>query len=106
VKVLLDEDLPHKLRMNLPGHDTSTVAYLGWNGLKNGDLLSAAEGGNFEVFVTGDQNLRHQQNLRQRRLAIVVLSAQDWPTLKGNLTEIASAVDQASIGSFRFVECK
>jgi putative NIF3 family GTP cyclohydrolase 1 type 2 len=59
VKVLLDEDLPHKLRLHIPDHDVSTVAYFGWDGLKNGDLLRAAEREGFEVFVTGDKNLSY-----------------------------------------------
>jgi hypothetical protein len=54
VKVLLDEDLPHKLRMAIPNHEVSTVAYVGWAGLKNGALLRAAEDAGFEVFVTAD----------------------------------------------------
>lgn len=105
MKVLLDEDLPHKLRLGLLNHDVSTVAYLGWNGLKNGELLSAAESASFEVFLTGDQNLQHQQNLKERAFGIVVLSAQDWPTLENNLAAIAAAVNQASPGSLQFVEC-
>ena len=105
MKVLLDEDLPHKLRQGLLNHDASTVAFVGWNGLKNGDLLRAAETADFEVFVTGDKKLRYQQNLKQRRIGIVLLSAQDWPTLKEKLAEIASAVDRAVPGSFQVVEC-
>jgi predicted nuclease of predicted toxin-antitoxin system len=105
MKVLLDEDLPHKLRLCLLNHDASTVAYVGWNGLKNGELLSAAETAGFEVFVTGDKKLRYQQNLKERRIGIVLLSAQDWPTLKGKQAEISSAVDAALPGSFQVVEC-
>jgi putative NIF3 family GTP cyclohydrolase 1 type 2 len=105
MKVLLDEDLPHKLRLGLTNHDASTVAYVGWNGLKNGELLSAAETAGFEVFVTGDKRLRHQQNLKERQIGIVLLSVQDWPTLKEKLAEIASAVDGAVPGSFQVVEC-
>ena len=105
MKVLLDEDLPHKLRLALLNHDAKTVAYLGWNGLRNGELLSSAESAGFGVFITGDQNLQYQQNLKQRRIGVVVLSAQDWPTLKNYLAEIAAAVDQALPGSFQVVQC-
>ena len=105
MKVLLDEDLPHKLRLHLLNHDASTVAYLRWNGLRNGELLTAAQSAGFEVFVTGDQNLQHQQNLKERPIGIVVLSAQDWPALENNLASIAAAVNQASPGSLQFVEC-
>lgn len=61
MRVLLDENLPHKLRGFLVNHDTATVAYLGWGGLKNGDLLKAAEELGFDVFVTGDRAVEHQQ---------------------------------------------
>jgi hypothetical protein len=105
MRVLLDEDLPHKLRLNLVHNDVSTVAYLRWNGLRNGELLGAAESAGFEIFVTGDQNLQYQQNLIERRIGIVVLSAQDWPTLESNLPAISAAVNRAFPGSFQFVEC-
>lgn len=103
MKVLLDEDLPHKLRLNLPGHEVSTAAYRGWNGLKNGELLKTAEDEGLDVFVTGDKNLRYQQNLTERRIAVVVLAAQDWPAIEKHLAEIASAIEAATPGSFRFV---
>jgi hypothetical protein len=105
MKVLLDENLPHKLRAHLVQHETATVAYLGWGGLKNGELLQAAEDAGFEVFVTGDRALAHQQNLGARKLAIVSLSANNWPIIKNHVARIASAVDGARPGSFVRVEC-
>ncbi len=105
MKVLLDEDLPHKLRPNNPNHDVSTVAYLGWDGLKNGELLQTAEDSGFEVFVTGDKNLSYQQNLKARRIAIVVLSAQEWPTISRSVAAISAAIDRAVSGSFQNVQC-
>jgi hypothetical protein len=105
VKVLLDEDLPHNLRLHLPGHDVSTVAYLGWDGMKNGDLLRAAEDAGFEVLVTGDKDLSYQQNLKARRIGLVLLSAQDWPTISKRFVELGLAVDQALPGSFQSVDC-
>ncbi|AEU35617.1 DUF5615 family PIN-like protein [Granulicella mallensis] len=105
MKVLLDEDPPHKLRQNLPGHDVSTVSYMGWSGLKNGELLRTAEAADFEVFLTGDQKLSYQQNLKERLIGIVTLSAQEWPIIKSHLPAIAAAVDAALPGSFQSVEC-
>ena len=64
MKVILDEDLAHVLRLHLPGHDVFTVAYVGWGGLRNGELLKTAEAGGFEVFVTGDQSMRYEQTSR------------------------------------------
>jgi hypothetical protein len=75
VKVLLDENLDHALRKLLGPHDVVTVTYMGWAGLKNGELLQAAEDNAIDVLLTGDQTLTSEQSLTGRRLAIVALSA-------------------------------
>jgi hypothetical protein len=74
-RVLLDSNVPHDLRPYLSHHRTFTAAYLGWQGLKNGELLKIAEAESFNVLVTGDFSLPYQQNLAERKLAIVSLSA-------------------------------
>jgi hypothetical protein len=71
VKVLLDENLDHALRRLLGEHEVVTVTYMGWAGLKNGELLRAAEATNIDVLLTGDQTIVHEQNLTGRRIAIV-----------------------------------
>jgi hypothetical protein len=71
----------------------------GWATLENGDLLRAAEAA-FEVFVTTDQNLRYQQNLAGRRLAILVLPFASWPKLQAGLSKIAAAVDALKPGDY------
>jgi predicted nuclease of predicted toxin-antitoxin system len=75
VRVLLDEQLPRQLVPYLVGHDTRTVQEEGWAGLKNGELLQQAEVAGFEIFLTSDQNLEFQQNLKKSRLLVVILSA-------------------------------
>jgi hypothetical protein len=105
VRVLLDENLDHRLRNNLGAHEIFTVAYKGWAGLKNGELLRTAEENGFEVFLTGDQSLAWEQNLTARRLAIVVLSSIEFPILKNNLPLIIAAIDKAVPGSFQAVNC-
>ncbi len=105
MRVLLDENLPHKLRAHLAHHETATVAYLGWGGLKNGELLSAAENSGFDVFVTADRALEHQQSTTGRRLALVALSANNWPIIKHHVHKIAVAIDAAVSGSFARVDC-
>jgi hypothetical protein len=62
MRILLDECVPWPMHKLLSGHACSTVQELGWGGIKNGDLLQRAEG-EFDVFITSDQNLRYQQNL-------------------------------------------
>ena len=76
MRLLLDECLDARLRRNLPGHDVSTVQREGWSGVKNGRLLAQiAASGRFDVFVTVDKNMPHQQNLRVIPFAVVVLRA-------------------------------
>ena len=71
MRVLFDQGTPAPLRHALAPHEVSTAFELGWSNLENGDLLREAEG-RFEVFVTTDQNLQHQQNFGGRQLAILV----------------------------------
>ncbi len=105
MKVLLDEDLPHSLRNALPGHDVSTTVYMGWGGLKNGVLLKTLETAGFEVFVTCDKNLPHQQQLRGRRFGVVLLTAQETVMIFKHVPSILRAVHAATPGSFQVVDC-
>jgi predicted nuclease of predicted toxin-antitoxin system len=105
VKVLLDENLAHRLRRNLGAHEVFTVRYRGWAGLKNGELLRTAEENGTDVFLTGDQTVLYEQNLKGRKLAIVVLSAVEWNILKHYLPSIIAAIDKAVPGSFQTVDC-
>jgi predicted nuclease of predicted toxin-antitoxin system len=73
VRVLLDEQLPRQLAPLLTGHDVRTVQQQSWAGLKNGQLLDAAEAAGFTVLVTRDRNLQFQQNVARRHLGVVVL---------------------------------
>jgi hypothetical protein len=72
---LLDENLPHQLRNELPGHDCFTVAYMGWAGLENGKLLAAAAGNDFDALLTKDANLQYEQNLVSLPVSVVILNA-------------------------------
>ncbi len=73
---------------------------MGWSTLENGDLLRQAEG-QFDVFVTTDQNLRYQQNLTGRRLAILVLPTTNWMQIRQHFTEVTSAVEAMQSGEYR-----
>lgn len=105
MKVLLDENLDHALRTLLGQHEVLTVTYMGWAGLKNGELLKAAEDSGIEVFITGDQTLLYEQNLSGRRLAVIALSALQLPIIKKNLSKVIDAIDSALPGSFQTVDC-
>lgn len=84
----------------LTWHDVSTAYERGWSTLKNGDLLDAAEKERFEVLVTTDKNLKHQQNLGARRIAVVVLTSTSWPRIRRKATTISHAVSEANPGSY------
>jgi hypothetical protein len=75
VRVLLDEQLPRQLAPYLVGHEARTVQQQGWAGLKNGDLLKAAEAAGFQVYITADQQLPHQQNVASTTLFVIVVAA-------------------------------
>ncbi len=59
--ILLDENMPHRLRLMLPGHDARTTAYQGWSGLTNGLLLRAADEAGFQAMITADQGIRYRR---------------------------------------------
>jgi predicted nuclease of predicted toxin-antitoxin system len=105
MKVLLDENLPHRLRHEFPSHKVMTVAYMGWAGVMNGELLNLAEANGFAVLLTGDRNIAFQQNFTNRIIALVSLTALDWEIIQPHLPEIRAAVDKALPGSFQLVEC-
>lgn len=105
MKVLLDENIAHRLRMNLGTHEVFSVGYRGWTGLRNGELPRTAEENGIEVFLTGDQTLLYEQNLKACNLAIVVLSSVEWHILKNYLPLIIAAIDQAVPRSLQRVDC-
>jgi hypothetical protein len=98
--VLFDHGTPAPLRRELVGHEVTTAYERGWSALKNGELIAAAEAGNFEVLLTTDKNLRYQQNLTGRSLAIVVLWTTSWPKIQRSVPRVRAAVDQATKGSY------
>jgi hypothetical protein len=100
VRLLFDQGTPVPLRQSLTHHEVTTAYERGWSQLKNGDLLDAAEKANVEVLVTTDLNLKHQQNLRLRRLAFVVLSTPSWPRIQRAVDIVARAIDHATPGSY------
>ena len=84
--------------------DVVTAHERGWSTLKNGELLDSAEKEGFAVIVTTDSNLKYQQNLVSRRIAIVVLTSTSWPRIQRIAGKVVSAVDGAAGGSYIEVE--
>ena len=92
MRILFDQGTPVPLRAFLTEHEVVTAYECGWADLHNGDLLTAAEKAGFDIIITTDQNLRYQQNLSSRRLAIVVLLTTSWPKIKPHATWVGEAV--------------
>lgn len=100
MRILFDQGTPQPLRRELGGHVVDTVYEQGWSTLNNGDLLATAERAGYDLFITTDQNLRYQQNLTGRRLAILVLRTTSWPTIQQHIARVQSAVDAIGEGSY------
>jgi hypothetical protein len=104
VKVLLDVCTPVQVRHALLGHDVHTAVKMGWGELENGDLLHAAEQARFELLIICDKNLRHQQNLAIRRIAILELWTNHRPTLEKHWEYIRQAAETLGPGGYRSLE--
>jgi hypothetical protein len=100
MRVLFDQGTPAPLRHLLPDHEVATAYECGWSTLKNGELLASAESEGFMVLITTDTNLKYQQNLSTRTIAIVVLGTTSWPRIKAAVEVIAAAVNASTRGSF------
>ena len=96
----MDHNLPTALRLLLSRHEIFTASYLGWADLANGNLIAEAERTGFDVLLTGDNNMWHQQNHVDRRIALVVLSTNDWSVLKRNIPIVQESLDRAVHGSY------
>src|SRR5229473_4520155 len=102
--VLFDQGTPVPIRPFLKEHTVQTTAQRGWDKLKNGELLKAAEDAGFNVLVTPDKNIRYQQNLTVRTIALVVLGNPQWPILRLQMERVVAAVNAARPGSYTEVE--
>src|SRR4051794_13210463 len=99
-RVLLDHSVRRRVRQALAGCEVATAYQRGWNELKNGALLEAAERGGFDVLVTADKNLRYQQHFGHRRIAVVELPTNTLPSLLPHFAEIAEAVNRVEAGGY------
>ena len=104
MQMLFDQDTPVPLRRYLAPHAVATVFEKGWSTLQNGELLTVAEREGFEVLVSTDQNLKHQQNLRGRRLAMIVLMTTSWPRIERKVDCVIAALNSVKPGEYIEVE--
>lgn len=104
MRVFLDNNVPAGVARILSHHSVSTSPQMGWTKVQNGMLLAEAESAGFAVMVTADQNIKYQQDLAKRTIALVVLGSNIWPIVSEYAAKIVAAVDAAKPGSFEFIE--
>jgi hypothetical protein len=102
--ILFDNGTPRGIARLLQGHTVKEARAQGWDTLSNGELLRVAEEAGFDVLLTTDKNLVHQQSLAGRKIAIVVLGRGRWRLIRPMLPQIVSAVNAAMPGSFTVVD--
>jgi hypothetical protein len=98
--IRFDNGTPRGLARFLAGHTVEEARTRGWEELSNGELIDAAEQAGFEVLVTTDKNIRYQQSLKGRRIALVVLEHSQWPMVKLVAESIVAAVNSAGPGDY------
>lgn len=101
MKILFDQGVPRPLRRYLTGHLVNTTAERGWSTLENGVLLDRAEEDGYQLLITTDQSLRHQQNFAGRKIAILVLLSTAWPLIQLRVEEIQAVVNEMPPGDYK-----
>jgi hypothetical protein len=104
MRVLFDNGTPKPIARSLSGHTVTFAREVGWHQLENGRLIQQAEEAGYEVLLSTDKNIRYQQNLSRRKIALVVLGRPQWPQVRLYLDRIADAVNAATPGSYTEVE--
>ncbi len=102
--ILFDHGTPRGLARALQGHTIKEARAQGWDTLSNGERLKAAEEAGFDVLLTTDTNLPHQQNLEKRKLAVVILSKNRWSLVRPMMEQIAAAVNAARPSNYTVVD--
>lgn len=104
MKILFDNGTPRPIARVLTGHEVTFARRIGWHELKNGELIRQAEEAGYHLLLSTDKNIRYQQNLAGRRIAIVVLGNQQWPLVRLHLDRIVVVVEAAAPGSYAEVD--
>lgn len=99
MKILIDESLPRYVLQILQGYNAYTVQFMGWSGIKNGVLLGLATQQQFNVFLTADKNLRYQQNLKDRTIALIVFPSNKLSAIKQIERQLKDALASVECGS-------
>ena len=101
MKILFDQGTPRPLRHSLAEHSVDTASERGWSDLDNGNLLQAAEDEGYDLLITTDQNIRHQQDLANMNIAILVLLSTAWPLIQQKVDAISPAINEMEPGELK-----
>lgn len=104
MKILFDQGTPVPLRRHLHPHTVDTASERGWSELQNGDLLAQAEASGYQALITTDQNLKFQQNLAGRHLAVLVLTTTSWPKIKEKVGRVREVLERLGEGDYAEVD--
>jgi hypothetical protein len=99
MRVLFDHGTPSGIARSLAGHEVTEAIERGWDRISNGELLTTAEAAGFELLLTTDKNIRYQQNLKGRKIAILVPGNSAWRMMRKHLDRVAEAVKAAKPGT-------
>jgi hypothetical protein len=104
MRIFLDNSAPASLRRYLRCHQVATAPNQRWERFENGELLKTLENAGFAVMITSDQNLEYQQNLSERKIALIVLGSNRWRYVREHIEEIVAAAEAAQTNSYAFIE--
>ena len=104
MKILFDNGTPNAMARSLIGHEVTFARRIGWHELENGELIERAESAGYEILLSTDKNIRYQQNLTRRKIALVVLGNSQWPRVQLHLDKIVAAVNACAPGSYTEIE--
>jgi hypothetical protein len=102
--ILFVQGTPRGIARSLASHTAKEARATGWDTLENGELLAAAKKAGFDVLITTDKNIAYQQNLGNRKIAIVALGKARWGPIRPQIAEILAAVNAAKPGSLTLVK--
>ena len=100
MKILFDQGVPVPLRKVISDHEVITAYEKGWSVLKNGELIMASESSGFDLLITTDQKLRYQQNLKNRKIGIIVILSTSWPRIQKKTDRILQAIKDFKPGMY------
>jgi len=104
MKILFDNGTPKPIARCLTGHEVTFARRIGWHEMENGELIEQAEQAGYEVLLSTDKNIRYQQNLSGRRIALAILGNPQWPAVRLHLDRIVAAVNGATPGTYTEVD--